>query len=156
MSSQKSRLPETLGASAQGYAGDISAEEAWRVLSENPEAQLVDVRTSAEWSFVGLPDLAPLGKEPLLSEWQSFPAMNVNGAFVRDVGEALGASRRDAPVLFLCRSGVRSRAAAIAMTAQGFGHCYNIAGGFEGDPDEHGHRAQRNGWKVAGLPWRQR
>lgn len=145
--------PAILGAKPANYAGDISAEEAWRVLSENPDAVLVDVRTRAEWSYVGLADLAPLGKEPLLAEWQSFPAMNVNPDFAVQVAQALGDASRDAPILFLCRSGARSKAAAIAMTAQGFARSYNIAGGFEGDLDEARHRGLRNGWKAAGLPW---
>lgn len=145
--------PAILGAQPANYAGDISADEAWRVLSENPAAVLVDVRTRAEWSYVGLADLAPLGKEPLLAEWQSFPAMNVNADFAAQVAQALGDASRDAPVLFLCRSGARSKAAAIAMTAQGFAQSYNIAGGFEGDLDEARHRGLRNGWKAAGLPW---
>jgi rhodanese-related sulfurtransferase len=147
--------PAILGASPANYAGDISAQEAWRVLSENPKAVLVDVRTHAEWSYVGLADLSAIGKEPLLAEWQVFPAMNVNPDFAADVAEALGDIPRDAPVLFLCRSGVRSKAAAIAMTAQGFARSYNIAGGFEGDLDEARHRGLRNGWKASGLPWAQ-
>jgi rhodanese-related sulfurtransferase len=147
--------PVILGASPANYAGDISAQEAWRVLSENPNAVLVDVRTRAEWSYVGLADLSAIGKEPLLAEWQSFPAMNVNPGFAADVAGALGDASRDAPVLFLCRSGARSKAAAIALTAQGFAQSYNIAGGFEGDLDEARHRGARNGWKASGLPWAQ-
>jgi rhodanese-related sulfurtransferase len=145
--------PAILGDHPANYAGDISAQEAWRVLSENPDAVLVDVRTRAEWSYVGVADLGPLGKEPLLVEWQSFPSMSVNPGFADDVARALGDDRRDAPVLFLCRSGARSRAAAVAMTAQGFVQSYNIAGGFEGDLDDHRHRGGRNGWKASGLPW---
>lgn len=148
--------PAVLGTQPVDYAGDISAQEAWRVLSENPKAVLVDVRTRAEWSFVGLVDLSHLGKEPLLAEWQSFPTMSVNQDFAADVAKTLGDdASRDAPILFLCRSGARSRAAAIAMTKQGFVHSYNIAGGFEGDLDEARHRGARNGWKAAGLPWAQ-
>ncbi len=149
----KMTKPAILGAQPANYAGDISAQEAWRVLSENPDAVLVDVRTRAEWSYVGLADLGPLGKEPLLAEWQSFPAMNVNPDFASDVSATLGDASRDAPVLFLCRSGARSKAAAIALTAQGFAQSYNIVGGFEGDLDEARHRGARTGWKAAGLPW---
>jgi rhodanese-related sulfurtransferase len=147
--------PGILGEKPSNYAGDISSEEAWRVLSENPNAILVDVRTRAEWSFVGVPDLSAIGKEPLLAEWQVFPAMSTNPAFASDVSAALGAERKSAPVLFLCRSGARSRAAAIALTAAGFAQCYNVAGGFEGDLDEDRHRGRRNGWKASGLPWAQ-
>jgi rhodanese-related sulfurtransferase len=145
--------PRILGEKPDNYAGDVSAEEAWRVLSENPGAVLVDVRTRAEWNFVGLADLGPLGKEALLAEWQSFPTMGVNPAFVDEVGAALKGASRDVPVLFLCRSGARSRAAAVAMTKAGFSQAYNVAGGFEGDLDETRHRGRRNGWKASGLPW---
>ncbi|MDR3500772.1 MAG: rhodanese-like domain-containing protein [Parvibaculum sp.] len=145
--------PQILGGRPGDYAGDVSSEEAWRVLSANPDAVLVDVRTRAEWSYVGLADLGALGKEALLAEWQSFPTMSVNAAFVDEVGAALGSARKDAPVFLLCRSGVRSRAAAIALTKAGFSQAYNVAGGFEGDLDETRHRGRRNGWKASGLPW---
>jgi rhodanese-related sulfurtransferase len=135
------------------YAGDISAAEAWERLESNPKAQLVDVRTAAEWNFVGLPDLSTLGREVHCVEWQVFPTGARNPGFVAEAGQVL--DDKDAPVLLLCRSGARSRAAAIALTAAGFGQAFNIAGGFEGDPDGEGHRGNRNGWKAANLPWRQ-
>jgi rhodanese-related sulfurtransferase len=139
------------------YAGDISTAEAWSLLESDPKAQLVDVRTAAEWTFVGLPDLSALGREVHLVEWQSFPEMTVNPQFADTVAnEVRGAgASEETPLLFLCRSGARSRAAAIAMTRAGFGKAYNIAGGFEGDLDESRRRGKRNGWKAGGLPWRQ-
>ena len=148
-------MPEIVGPHPGNYAGDVTPAEAWRVLEANPDAVLVDVRTRAEWSFVGLADLSGLGKEPVLMEWQQFPTMAANAGFVADLSAALGAARKAAPVLFLCRSGARSRAAAIAMTAAGFGRCFNIAGGFEGDLDGERHRGRQNGWKAAALPWAQ-
>lgn len=151
--SQQGGLPEIVGASPGNYAGDVTPAEAWRVLRENPDAVLVDVRTRAEWSFVGLPDLAAAGKEPVLMEWQLFPTMALNPGFAADLSSALGQTRKEAPVLFLCRSGARSRAAAIAMAGVGFSRCYNIAGGFEGDLDASKHRGEQNGWKACGLPW---
>ncbi len=139
------------------YAGDLACEEAWAILKAEPKAQLVDVRTTAEWSFVGLPDTSALHREVHCIEWQNFPSMAVNPEFVAQTTEALrrAGATPDAPVLFLCRSGARSRAAAIAMTRAGFARAYNIAGGFEGDMDDERHRGRRNGWKAAGLPWRQ-
>lgn len=134
-----------------GYAGDILPQEAWRLLESDPRAALVDVRTQAEWAYVGVPDLSRLGKQAVFVQWALFPNMNVNPHFAVQV-EAAGLAP-EAPVLFLCRSGVRSRSAAIAMTAHGFATCYNIATGFEGDPDAHRHRGSVAGWKVAGLPW---
>lgn len=137
----------------EGYAGDLRPAEAWALLQEDPKAVLVDVRTMPEWNFVGLPRLDSLGKETLCVSWQAFPDMAVNASFVAEV-EARGVSE-DQPVLLLCRSGVRSRSAAMALTAEGFGPCYNVAEGFEGDRDGDLHRGSVGGWKVAGLPWAQ-
>lgn len=122
-------------------------------MASDSEARLVDVRTAAEWAYVGLPDLGTLGKTPVAVEWKRFPSMAVNSGFA----EAMAASgvERGAALYFLCRSGVRSRDAAIAMTGQGYGPCFNVATGFEGDRDAAGHRGTLGGWKVVGLPWRQ-
>lgn len=137
------------------YAGDISARDAWELLKSDPKAQLVDVRTAAEWSFVGIPDMSPLGRKAVLVEWQSFPAMARNREFEQMVAERLAAAggNEDSPVFFLCRSGARSQAAAVVMTAAGFKKCFNIAGGFEGDLNSAKHRGQTSGWKFENLPW---
>ena len=139
------------------YAGDVSIGEAWEILKKDPKAQLVDVRTTAEWTFVGLPDLTPVGRELLCVEWQAFPEMAVNPNFVAETSEKVkrAGAQIGTPLLFLCRSGGRSRTAAIAMTRAGFTNALNVAGGFEGDLDEIRHRGKRNGWKAEGLPWRQ-
>lgn len=134
------------------YAGDVPPQEAYAALESDPAAVLVDVRTSAEWSYVGLPDLTGLGKRVLPVEWQRFPDGSVNEGFLdelRDAGVTEGA-----PIYFLCRSGVRSAAAAAAATRAGLGPAYNVTDGFEGPLDGQGHRSVA-GWKVAGLPWRQ-
>ena len=134
------------------YAGDVTAQEAFAVLGEDEEAVLVDVRTRAEWSYVGLPDLSVLGRRVLCVEWQRFPDGTTNERFIE---ELQGAGVSDgAPIYFLCRSGVRSVAAARAATAAGLGPAYNIIHGFEGPHDELGHRSVA-GWKNEGLPWRQ-
>lgn len=135
------------------YAGDLSPQDAWEKLSETPKAVLVDVRTDAEFSYVGNPDLSSLGKDVLRVHWKVFPGMDLNPDFVDQV--AGGGVDKDTPLMFLCRSGIRSRHAAEAMTAAGFTECYNVAGGFEGDHDARGHRGAVNGWKVDGLPWLQ-
>ncbi|MQT13004.1 rhodanese-like domain-containing protein [Segnochrobactrum spirostomi] len=143
--------------SGSGYAGDITAREAWDLLAGNPDAVLVDVRTRPEWTFVGAPFLQAVAKEPLFVEWQVYPDMSVRPDFVAAV-EALLAQRglgRSAPVLLLCRSGARSRSAAVALTASGFTSAFNIAGGFEGPQDGEGHRGTVDGWKAADLPWAQ-
>lgn len=140
-----------------GYAGDVTPEQAWELLEQDPQAQLVDVRTVAEWTFVGAPELSGLGREVHMVEWQRFPDMSANPDFVRIVAERLRSSgaEADTPILFLCRSGARSRAAAMAMTAAGFHRAFNVATGFEGDKDLSGHRGTVGGWKAANLPWRQ-
>ena len=139
---------------AQGYAGDVAPKTAWQILEREKNAVLVDVRTTAEWNYVGAPDLRSLGKQNVLVEWQVYPTMQVNAGFA-DALKAAGIAG-DRPVLFLCRSGVRSKAAAQAMTAAGMSRCYNIIDGFEGPPDQAGHRGAVAGWKASGLPWQQK
>ncbi|MEI9887937.1 MAG: rhodanese-like domain-containing protein [Rhizomicrobium sp.] len=136
------------------YAGDLSVQDAWELLQSDPRARLIDVRTRPEWNFVGLPDLSGLGRDVALIEWQVFPTMQVNPAFAEQAAAAAGPDK-SAPVLFLCRSGARSRSAAIALTEAGYARAYNVAGGFEGDLDGERHRGTRNGWKASGLPWKQ-
>jgi rhodanese-related sulfurtransferase len=135
------------------YAGDLTPDEAYQMLASRPEAILVDVRTKAEWSYVGVPDLSEVGRSPVLSEWVTFPDGAPNPRFLDDLTAA--APSKTAPVVFLCRSGVRSVAAAQAATAAGFTAAYNVTEGFEGPSDESGHRGTAAGWKVRGLPWRQ-
>lgn len=137
--------------SNDSYAGDLSPQQAWEMLQSDPSAKLVDVRTDAEWKYVGLPDLQDVGKQPVKVAWKSFPDMSVNDAFVREV-EAAGVQSDDT-VLLLCRSGQRSASAAAALTEKGYKKAYNVAEGFEGDKDARGHRGSLNGWKVHGLPW---
>ena len=142
---------------AQGYAGDVSPNEAWSMLAANPKAQLVDVRTNPEWTFVGVPDLSSLGRKAHFIQWQVYPSMAVDPQFTAATVAILddAAAEPDTPVFFICRSGARSRNAAIAMTNVGYLHAYNVAGGFEGDLDQEGHRGNEGGWKASGLPWRQ-
>lgn len=139
------------------YAGDVSVDEAWAMLKSDPGAQLLDCRSAAEWSFVGVPDLRPLEKSPVFVELQSFPGMAMNPRFLAEAEAALAkaGARPDAPVLCMCRSGARSRVAAVQLTRAGFSRAYNVAGGFEGDLDAEGHRSRVNGWKRSGCPWTQ-
>lgn len=142
---------------SKDYKGDVSPGECWSALAETPDALLVDVRTTAEWAYVGLPMLSSLGKTPLLVEWQSFPSMSVDPAFAEKLADQVGKAggNRASPIFFLCRSGVRSIAGAVALTAHGFENCFNVLGGFEGPPDADGHRGRKAGWKAEGLPWAQ-
>ncbi|MCY3878100.1 MAG: rhodanese-like domain-containing protein [Rhodobacteraceae bacterium] len=138
---------------------DISPELAWRELASNPESALVDVRTRAEWSFVGCADLTETGRRQAFVEWRHFPQLDVNPRFVDDVADRFGSDWPDT-LIFICRSGVRSREAAgvFSQAASDRGRmvrCLNLAGGFEGDLDEESRRGAVNGWKVKGLPWKQ-
>jgi len=142
-----------------GYAGDLSPREAWDLLRSDKTAVLIDVRSRAEWTFVGVASLAALGKAPLYVSWQNYSTgldgraqMVPNPNFAAAVSAAVD---KDAPAIFLCRSGGRSKSAAIAMATKGFARAYNLAGGFEGDRDASLHRGTAGGWKAAGLAWTQ-
>ena len=139
------------------YAGDVSPSDAMSMLQNERDAVLVDVRSKPEWQFVGVPDLSALGKDALLIEWQTYPTMQRNVDFARALKAELAGNAvpDDAPLLFLCRSGARSQAAAAAMAATGHSRCYNFTGGFEGPPDGEHHRGQVAGWKALRLPWAQ-
>ena len=125
----------------------LTLDQAWDMLSSDPGAILVDVRSMAEWNFVGVPDLTSIGKEVRLVEWTSYPTGAPNTEFV---DQATGGIGPDQDILLLCRSGARSHAAAEALKAAGFANAYNVSAGFEGDvgPDRHRH----GGWKEH-LPW---
>lgn len=134
------------------YAGDITPEQAWKLLSEDPDAVLVDVRTEAEWRFVGVPDLSSLDRDVVYIEWNSVDGAR-NENFVDELLQQVPA-RPDRPVVFLCRSGNRSIGAAEAATEAGISPSYNVLDGFEGHLDDDGHRGG-TGWRAIGLPWRQ-
>lgn len=138
-----------------GYQGDVVPSDAWDMLKGNPDARLVDVRSEAEWTFVGVPDLTAINGRLITVAWADFPGMARNPDFMSQLETDLAASghRAGGPLLFLCRSGARSRAAAAAATAAGLAPAYNVAEGFEGDLDDRRHRASVGGWKQAGLPW---
>lgn len=140
-----------MSTTADGYAGDVTAKEAYDLAKDG--AALVDCRTQAEWAYVGVPDLSPAGAEAVGIEWLSYPSGQVNPQFLDQLRTAVGAPGEQ-QVLFLCRSGVRSVAAAKAAAAAGYTRAYNILDGFEGGLDEHGHRGV-TGWRAEGLPWRQ-
>lgn len=135
------------------YTGDVSPTQAWDALKSGSNSVLVDVRTVPEWRLVGQPNLTELDKTVVSTQWQVFPAMEVNENFVEDLAQS-GISK-DQHIYFLCRSGVRSISAAVAMTAAGYQFCYNIIDGFEGPPNENQQRGQTGGWKAEGLPWSQ-
>lgn len=134
---------------------DVSAVQTWHQLESDQRSVLVDVRTRAEWAFVGLPDLSGLGKQVLTVEWQTFPDSRIDPEFTERLGAALDRSgvKKDDAVFFICRSGGRSRMAAEVMAAAGYQRCANVEDGFEGPLDPVRHRGQTAGWKAAGLAW---
>jgi rhodanese-related sulfurtransferase len=135
----------------------VDVEATWQRLAVRPGSQLIDVRTRAEWTYVGIPDLGPIGKRTVLVEWQTFPDQAVDPRFAERLASELSALgvQFDDDLFFICRSGSRSLAAAKAMAAAGYRACHNVAGGFEGPLDDESHRGSVGGWKAAGLPWRQ-
>lgn len=136
---------------------DVPVEETWARLKSDPRSVLVDVRTRAEWAFVGLPDLSEAGKPVLTVEWQTFPDNRIDPDFDKRLQAVLekGGVKKDDEIFFICRSGGRSRMAAEAMTGAGYPRCRNVADGFEGPLDPHRHRGHVAGWKAARLPWAQ-
>ena len=143
------------GNQAGGYAGDVSARTAWDGLLGSPEATLVDVRSLAEWTYVGVPVLTEIAKAPLLIEWDRFPTGELVPDFIGRLTVELDKRGigKQAPLYFICRSGNRSRNAAIAATAAGYSACYNVQFGFEGRLSPERHRQTPGSWKAEGLPW---
>jgi rhodanese-related sulfurtransferase len=128
------------------YAGDLTPQEAWAKLEQG--AILVDVRTEGEWAHIGIPDTKATENDPLFIPW-TFPGGIPNPDFVDQLKQQ-APEDTSTELVFLCRSGQRSIAAAIAATQAGF-TSYNVLEGFEGEPDRYGGRTV-NGWKNRGLP----
>jgi len=127
------------------YAGALLPGEAYSLMQQVPASKLVDVRTQPEWDYVGhVPD-------SMLIEWNTYPGGQRNPSFIEQLRARI--AQNDAPVMFLCRSGVRSHHAAQAATQAGYPNAYNVLEGFEGDKDPQGHRNAVGGWRFAGLPW---
>jgi rhodanese-related sulfurtransferase len=126
------------------YIGALLPAEAAELLKKAPGAKLVDVRTRAEWDYVGrIPGAVQI-------EWQTYPGGQPNPAFLTQLEAQVDP---EALVMFICRSGARSHAAAAAAAQNGYTQAFNVLEGFEGDKDAAGHRNSVGGWRVAGLPW---
>jgi len=128
------------------YAGAVTPHEAYELLRNAPGAKIVDVRTRAEIDWVGKVSGA------VEIEWLNYPGMKSNPNFIAALQQQVD---KEALVMFLCRSGQRSSGAATAATQAGYGACYNILEGFEGDKDSGNQRGKMNGWRFSGLPWEQ-
>jgi len=128
------------------YQGELLPQEAYALLQLAPGAKIVDVRTRAEWDWVGrVPDAVEI-------EWNQYPGGVRNANFIAELKRQVDP---EALVMFLCRSGVRSIGAASAASEAGYTNCYNVLEGFEGDKDAQGQRGHIGGWRKAGLPWHQ-
>jgi rhodanese-related sulfurtransferase len=128
------------------YGGALTPAEAHELWRNAPGARLVDVRTRAEWDYVGrIPGATEI-------ELLTYPGNRPNPAFVAELEQQV---EKSVPVLFICRSGGRSHNAAMLATQAGYADCYNVLEGFEGDRDAQGHRNTTGGWRAAGLPWTQ-
>jgi rhodanese-related sulfurtransferase len=127
------------------YFGAVTPGEAATMLAALPGSMLIDVRTRAEWDYVG--------RVPgsILVEWNTYPGGVRNPAFLEQLAGV--AASVESPLLFLCRSGQRSDHAARAARAAGYLRAFNVLEGFEGDKDASGQRGHVNGWRKARLPW---
>jgi rhodanese-related sulfurtransferase len=130
------------------YAGAITPQEAYALLQTDPSVKLVDVRTNAERDWVGRVDIPP--EQHASVQWSLYPGGTPNPDFLAQLEQV---ADKEGVLLFLCRSGVRSRNAARLATENGYAHCFDILEGFEGDKDDAGHRKMVTGWCKAGLPW---
>ncbi|HLA36401.1 MAG TPA: rhodanese-like domain-containing protein [Rhodocyclaceae bacterium] len=128
------------------YEGALTPKEAHELWQIAPGAKLIDVRTKAEWDWVGrIPNAIEI-------EWFDYPDKHLNPHFIRTLKHTLSS---ESLLMFICSSGVRSSHAAAAATAAGFPDCYNVLEGFEGNKDANGQRNRSGGWRACGLPWHQ-
>jgi rhodanese-related sulfurtransferase len=128
------------------YQGAFLPSEAQQFLLATPSAVLIDVRTRAERDWVGSLSNA------IAIEWLTYPGMQANPSFLAELHQQI---KQPATLLFICRSGGRSHAAAHAATQAGYTDCFNVLEGFEGDMNAQKQRNTLNGWRVAGLSWQQ-
>lgn len=128
------------------YEGALLPAEAYQLVTQAANAKLVDVRTQAEWEYVGtIPGSTQV-------ELLTYPGSKPNPSFMDELKTKVD---KEAIVMFICRSGARSHNAAMLATQAGYLDCYNVLQGFEGDKDANGHRNTVGGWRAAGLPWKQ-
>ncbi len=141
----------------KGYKGDVTSLQAWDMLKNSKGGQLVDVRTNAEWHYVGTPDLRPIHKDVIMLQWRILPDMVINENFINDLSARLHTCNYQEfdPLIFICRTGGRSMEAGQYVSSFGYKNCFNLSDGFEGSLDSRGHRGRISGWKASGLSWRQ-
>jgi rhodanese-related sulfurtransferase len=138
-----------LGASGRfPYAGAVTPQQAYALLQGDSQVKLIDVRTKAERDWVGQVKIDPAQLHPI--EWNLYPQGTPNPAFLEELDRV---ADKNQVLLFLCRSGVRSRNAAKAAAEHGYANSFDILEGFEGAKDADGHRKTMEGWCFAQLPW---
>jgi rhodanese-related sulfurtransferase len=130
------------------YAGAVTPQEAYALLQDDPNIKLVDVRTDAERDWVGRTDIPSVQHAAV--QWSLYPGGAPNLDFLPQLSQI---AEKNTVLLFLCRSGVRSRHSAKLATENGYANCFDILEGFEGDKNDEGHRKTVGGWCKAGLPW---
>lgn len=130
------------------YYGAVTPQEAYALIQSDPRVKLIDVRTNAERDWVGRVNIAP--EQHGAVQWNLYPGGTPNPEFLNQLQQVAG---KDDVLLFLCRSGVRSRHAARTATEHGYQNCFDILEGFEGNKDDQGHRKTVSGWCKADLPW---
>jgi rhodanese-related sulfurtransferase len=130
------------------YAGAVTPQEAYALLMANSHIKIVDVRTDAERDWIGTVHVPEAQHAEV--QWSFYPSGLSNPDFMQQLEKVAG---KDEVILFLCRSGVRSRHAAKLATENGYTQCFDVLEGFEGDKDVNGHRKSSGGWCKAGLPW---
>jgi rhodanese-related sulfurtransferase len=135
--------------------GSLNPQQAWQMLQDDPQAVLVDIRSTMEYLFVG----HPVGAVHVA--WIDEPEWTVNPKFVKEIrklmlgGAVCTEDQGCAPVILICRSGKRSLEAGKSLLDSGFKQVYHIDEGFEGERDENHHRSTSGGWRFHDLPWEQ-
>lgn len=132
---------------------NINSLECFKKLSSNKEAYLVDVRTTSEWKFVGVPDLTIIDNSTVFISWEEYPDMDINTNFEKQIMQKN--IKKNDHIFLICRSGTRSLKAAQNLLLFGYKNCYNVSDGFEGQKNNIGQRSNINGWKFNKLPWKQ-
>lgn len=128
----------------------LDSLEVWAFLKENPEARLIDIRSSMEFLFIGHPT------DSIHIAWMEDPDWEINPNFVKEINQIQKAStNNNAPIVMICRSGNRSEKAGIQLLEAGLTNIYHVSDGFEGDRDDNNHRGTLNGWRFHELPWEQ-
>ena len=137
---------------------EITPQDAFEVLKNDPNSVLIDVRTFEEINFVGFVDPSSFGNRMIILPWLLYPEMQENPDFGHALEESLKGLNLnpETKLLFICRSGGRSHSAGVNSLNSGYANCYNIVHGFEGDLNAGSHRGGVNGWKASHLPWRQK